>query len=107
MAVKKAGISQELHPKDPRKSSQGKKLAVLQHTKWFPHLYRAHSGSRLFTNPNFRVPMLLAKFGPCWDAFCNMHVLVDALICISTIPDEDTKPWIAGPGSKTMFHARL
>ena len=69
MAVKKAGLSQELHPKDVRKSSQGKKLAVLQHTKWFPHLYKTHSGSKLLTNPNFRIPVLLAMFGHCWDAF--------------------------------------
>ena len=26
------------------------------------------------------------------------NVLVDALIRISTIPDKDMKPWIAGPG---------
>ena len=39
MAVKKAGLSQDnmqLHPKDARKSSQGKRLAVLQHTNMVP-----------------------------------------------------------------------
>ena len=47
MAVKKAGLSQEqlqLHPKGVRKSSQGKRHAVLQHAKWFRHLYSAYSG---------------------------------------------------------------
>ena len=42
MAVKKAGLSQELHPKDVRKSSH--RAISLQHTKWFPHLYKAYSG---------------------------------------------------------------
>ena len=32
---------------------------------------------------------------------------MDALIRISTIPDEDMKPWIAGPGRQTMFHSGL
>jgi hypothetical protein len=47
MAVKKVGLSKEelqLHPKDVRKSSQGKRHAVLQHAHWFQHLYRAYSG---------------------------------------------------------------
>ena len=40
-------------------------------------------------------------------AECTYNVLVDALIRMSTIPDEDMKPRIAGPGSKTMFHSGL
>ena len=35
------------------------------------------------------------------------NVLVDALIRIRTIPDDDMKPWIAGPGTQTMFHSGL
>ena len=35
------------------------------------------------------------------------NVLVGALIRISTIPDEDMKPWIVGLGRQTMFHAGL
>ena len=35
------------------------------------------------------------------------NVLVDALIRVSTIPTEDTKPWIYGPGRQTMFHTGL
>ena len=35
------------------------------------------------------------------------NVRVDALIRISTILDEDMKPWIAGPGKQTMFHSGL
>ena len=35
------------------------------------------------------------------------NVLVDALIRISTIPDAEMKPWIAGPGRQTMFHSGL
>ena len=35
------------------------------------------------------------------------NVLVDALIRISTVPDEDMKPWIVGPGRQTMFHVGL
>ena len=58
MAVKKARLSQELHPKDVRESSQGKNLAVWQHTKNGSHIltrptqdmhHKAHSGS---TNPH-------------------------------------------------------
>ena len=35
------------------------------------------------------------------------NVLVDALIRIIIIPDEDMKPWIAGPGRETMLHSGL
>ena len=64
MAVKKAGLSQELHPKDVRKSSQGKKLAVLQHTQWFPHLYRAYSG--IYGPAYLWIPQCYASQGTQW-----------------------------------------
>ena len=35
------------------------------------------------------------------------NVLVDALTRISTIPNEEMKPWIAGPGRQTMLHSGL
>jgi len=89
--------------------------------------HRAHSGSEILTHPNFIVPMLLAKFGPHLDALQDAftesccpsleddavisewtyNVLVDALIRLSTIPDEEIEPWIAGPGKQTMFHSGL
>ena len=73
---------------------------------------RAHSGSEILAHPNFKVPMLLAKFGPHRDALqyafthsCRpslennaviaewtYNVRVGALICASAIPE----PWIAG-----------
>ena len=88
--------------------------------------HRAHSDSEILTHPNFIVPMLLAKFGPHRDALQDAftescppslednaviaewtyNVLVDALIRLSTIPDEKMGPWIAG-GKQTMFHSGL
>ena len=87
--------------------------------------HRAHSGTKILAHPNFVGSMLLAKFGPHWDALqyafthscrpslednaviaewtCN--VLLDALIRMITIPDEDMKPWIVGPGRQTMFQS--
>ena len=89
--------------------------------------HRAHSGSEILTHPNFIVPMLLAKFGPHRDALQDAftetccpsleddavisewtyNFLVDALIRLSTIPDEEMEPWIAGHGKQTMFHSGL
>ena len=88
---------------------------------------RAHSGSEILARPNFLVPMCLVKSGPHRDALqdafvhsCQSsleeneviekwtyNVLVDALIRISSIPDAEMKPWIAGPGRQTMFHSGL
>jgi hypothetical protein len=116
MAVKKAGLSQELHPKDVRKSSQGKQACSIATHKMVPTSLQGTQWLQNPHQPELSSPHVVSSVWTMLGCFCNMHslipfthsnVLVDALICVSTIPDEDRKQCIAGPGSKTMFHSGL
>ena len=79
------------------------------------------------TEPDFIVPMMLAKFGPHRDALragytkhpkpkkvdaqamsrWSYDVFVAALRRLTRLTDEEMKPWWQGPGKNTAHHSGL